>query len=187
MYLIVGLGNPGRKYEHTRHNVGFRVLNVIADKLCTNINKVKFKGVISDGNYDGHKVLLLKPQTYMNLSGQSVVDVVNFYKISINKIIVVYDDMDIPLGKIRIRPGGSSGGHKGIDSIIYNLSTNQFSRLRVGIDKPKGEYDAADYVLGKFPSEDVPIIDKAVQAAAEASLFIVRSGIDEAMNKYNGS
>lgn len=187
VYLIAGLGNPGREYEHTRHNVGFKVLDVVAHKLCTSVDKIKFKGLIGEGRYDGQRVLLLKPHTYMNLSGQSVADAVNFYKIPLNKIIVIHDDMNLPLGKLRIRPRGSSGGHKGMDSIIYNLSSDEFCRIRVGIGKPQGEYDAASYVLGRFTPDDLRKIDDVIQIAADASLVIVKCGIDEAMNRYNGS
>ena len=186
MFLIVGLGNPGSNYENTRHNVGFKVVDAIAQEFSININKVKFKGIIGDGIYNGQKVVLLKPQTYMNLSGQSVVEVVNYYKIPLNQIIVAYDDLDLNLGKIRIRAEGSSGGHKGMDSIIYNLSNDGFCRLRIGIGKPPKELGAADYVLGRFPIEDIQVINEAIQVASQAALAVIEKGVDEAMNRFNG-
>ncbi len=187
MYLIVGLGNPGKQYEHTRHNVGFMVLDEIAYKLCTKLDKIKFKGVLGEGRCNGKKVLLLKPHTYMNLSGQSVKDAVSFFKIDIDKIIVIYDDIDLNLGKIRIRKFGSSGGHKGMDSIIYNLETDRFCRIRIGIGTPDGNAEVIDYVLGKFHQKDaLKKIQNAIKTAADAALTIVEDGIDTAMNRYNG-
>lgn len=184
MYLIVGLGNPGREYQYTRHNVGFMVLDLLADKLATDINKVKFKGLLGQTNFDNKKLFLLKPQTYMNLSGQSVVDAVNFYKIPTENIIVIYDDMDLPVGRLRIRPEGSSGGHRGMESIIYQLSTDKFPRIRVGIGRPEG--DTVNHVLGKFSEHETEKMKAVLMAACEAALTIVKSGVNEAMNKFNG-
>ncbi|HQA59409.1 MAG: aminoacyl-tRNA hydrolase [Tepidanaerobacteraceae bacterium] len=186
MYLIAGLGNPGREYEDTRHNVGFTTLDLIAHSLDLKINKVKFKGLLGEGSHEGRKLLLLKPQTYMNLSGESVKDALNFYKIPPEKLIVIYDDMDLPLGRIRIRPEGSAGGHRGMESIIYQLASDKFPRVRIGIGRPEGERDAAGHVLGRFYGEEIDKIRAAIRAAAEAALMIVAEGVDRAMNKYNG-
>ncbi|MDI3481569.1 MAG: peptidyl-tRNA hydrolase, family [Tepidanaerobacteraceae bacterium] len=185
MFLIAGLGNPGKQYEYTRHNTGFLVLDIIAEKLGVKINRVKFKGLVAEAIYEGEKILLLKPQTYMNLSGESVSDAVNFYKIPLDRIIIIYDDMDLPAGRLRIRPEGSSGGHRGMDSIIYQLSTDKFCRIRVGIGRPGGEKDAASYVLGNFYGEEAQKIKAAMEAAAQAALHIVNRGVHEAMNKFN--
>lgn len=186
MYLIAGLGNPGKEYQNTRHNVGFMTLDVIAEKLATKINKVKFKGLIGQSMYAEKKVQLLKPQTYMNLSGQSVVDVLNFFKIPTNQLIVIHDDMDLPLGRLRIKPEGSSAGHRGMDSIIYQLSSDKFARVRIGIGRPEGEKDSVGHVLGKFYNEEIEKIKAVIETAAEAALFIVSDGVEQAMNKYNG-
>lgn len=186
MYLIAGLGNPGKEYENTRHNVGFAALDLIAEKLGTKINKVKFKGLLGEANYEGKKLLLLKPHTYMNLSGESVKDAVNFYKIPLENLIVIYDDMDLPVGRLRIRAKGSSGGHRGMDSIIYQLASDNFPRIRIGIGRPEGERDAVHHVLGKFYGEELEKIKAAIETAAEAALLIVSEDVNEAMNKYNG-
>ena len=185
MFLIVGLGNPGKEYEKTRHNAGFMALDILAHKLDTKINKIKFKGLLGETNYKGEKLILLKPQTYMNLSGQSVVEVVNFYKIPKNNIIVIYDDMDLPVGRLRIRPEGTSGGQKGMDSIIYQLGTDEFCRIRIGIGRPKGPQKGVGHVLGKFYGEEIEKIGNTLEAVTEAALLIINHGVSEAMNKYN--
>jgi PTH1 family peptidyl-tRNA hydrolase len=187
MFLIVGLGNPGKQYEGTRHNVGFMALDVLAEELNTGITKVKFKGLLGETFFQGDKIFLLKPHTYMNLSGQSVLDAVNFYKIPPEKLLVIYDDMDLPVGSLRIRPGGGTGGHKGMESIIYLLGTDQFPRIRVGIGKPDEHRDTTDHVLGKVYGEDAQKIQVAILSAANAALAIVTQGVDEAMNRYNSS
>lgn len=187
MFLIVGLGNPGKQYEGTRHNVGFMALDVLAEELNTGITKVKFKGLLGETFFQGDKIFLLKPHTYMNLSGQSVLDAVNFYKIPPEKLLVIYDDMDLPVGSLRIRPGGGTGGHKGMESIIYLLGTDQFPRIRVGIGKPDEYRDTTDHVLGKVYGEDAQKIQAAILSAAKAALAIVTQGVDEAMNRYNSS
>jgi PTH1 family peptidyl-tRNA hydrolase len=186
LYLIAGLGNPGKEYETTRHNVGFIALNLIAEKQNIKINKVKFKGLLGETRYAGKRILLLKPQTYINLSGQSVVDALNFYKISTDQLIVIHDDMDLPLGRLRIRSAGSSAGHRGIDSIIYQLSSDKFCRIRIGISRPEGQKNAVGHVLGKFYGEEVEKIKATVETAAKAALHIVSDGIEQAMNIYNG-
>jgi len=185
MYLIAGLGNPGKEYEYSRHNAGFMVLDRIAENLGVKINRIKFKGLLGEAVHEGEKLLLLKPQTYMNLSGESVSDAVNFYKIPPDRIMVIYDDMDLPVGKLRIRPEGSSGGHKGMDSIIYQLSSDKFCRIRVGIGRPEGPKETIGHVLGNFCGEEMPKIKAAMETAAQAALLVISRGVDEAMNKFN--
>lgn len=185
MFLITGLGNPGQKYKNTRHNVGFMVLDKISEKLSTKIEKVKFKGLLGDTNYKNKKVILLKPHTYMNLSGESVKDAASFYKIPIENIIIIYDDMDLPIGRIRIRSKGSSAGHNGLKSIIYQMSSENFSRIKIGIGKPQNKVKSKGHVLGKFSDEEREKIDEILDVAANAALTIVEHGADEAMNRYN--
>ncbi len=184
VYIIAGLGNPGKEYENTRHNTGFSVIDYIAQKNNINISKTKFKGIYGEGNIGNEKVMLLKPQTYMNLSGQSILDAVQFYKINVENLIVIYDDVSLPLGRIRIRPSGSDGGHNGIKSIIYLLETDCFPRLRVGIGEPG--VDIINYVLGRFSSDEHKILDDVIKVAADGVEAIVNFGVDQAMNMYNG-
>lgn len=186
MYLIAGLGNPGKEYEGTRHNVGFMALDIIAEKTGAKINKVKFKGLLGESVINKEKILLLKPLTYMNLSGQSVLDAINYYKIPLKNLIIIYDDMDLPVGRLRIRTEGSGAGHRGMDSIIYQLTSDKFSRIRIGIGRPEGQKDAVDHVLGKFYGEEVEKIKATIEAAAKAALLIVTDGAEQAMNTYNG-
>ncbi|WP_027625385.1 aminoacyl-tRNA hydrolase [Clostridium lundense] len=183
MFLIVGLGNPGKEYEHTRHNIGFDAVDVISHKYNIDINRVKFKGMYGEGNIDGQKVILLKPLTYMNLSGESVREIVNFYKINSKNVIVIYDDVDLEIGRLRIRVKGSSGGHNGIKSIIYQLGTEEFVRLRLGVGK--AERDMVSHVLGKFSKEDRDSIEKVLNSAAEATSTIIDQSPEVAMNKFN--
>jgi peptidyl-tRNA hydrolase, PTH1 family len=183
MYLIVGLGNPGRDYEHTRHNAGFKVIDYLAWKYNINVNKIKFKGLCGDGMIGNNKVLLLKPQTYMNLSGESVLDAVQFYKIDIENLIVINDDVSIHLGRMRIRPSGSDGGHNGMKSIIHLLGDNKFTRLRVGIGAPAG--NMVNHVIGRFNVEEQLIIADVLKEAAAAVVSMMEDGVQSAMNKYN--
>lgn len=183
MYIIAGLGNPGRDFEKTRHNAGFDVLDYMGEKHNIKLNKIKFKGLCGEGIIGREKVVLLKPQTYMNLSGESILDAVQFYKLDINNLIVIFDDISIPLGRIRIRPSGSDGGHNGMKSIIYLLGDNGFSRIRVGIGSP--EYNMVDHVIGKFNPDDRKIVDEVIKVSAEAAEVIVEKGIQDAMNQYN--
>jgi PTH1 family peptidyl-tRNA hydrolase len=183
MYLIAGLGNPGRDYEQTRHNVGFNVLEYFAGQNNININKIKFKALYGEGFIGSEKVLLLKPQTYMNLSGESILDAVQFYKLEMDKLIVIYDDISLPLGRIRIRPSGSDGGHNGMKSIIYLLGKNNFPRLRVGIGAP--EYNMIDHVIGRFSNEESRIMDDVYKVASDAVAAIINNGIQTSMNRYN--
>lgn len=184
MYIIVGLGNPGRDYENTRHNTGFDVVQYFADRYDISINRSKFKALCGEGIVGGSKVVLLKPQTYMNLSGESVLDAVQFYKIGMENLIIIYDDVSLPLGRIRIRPSGSDGGHNGMKSIIYQLGNNNFPRLRVGIGAP-GD-NMVDYVIGKFSQEERRIMDDVCKVASDAVFAIINEGVLAAMNKYNG-
>ena len=186
MYLIAGLGNPGKEYEGTRHNVGFMALDIIAEKLGVKVSKVKFKGLLGETMYENEKILLLKPLTFMNLSGQSAVDALNFYKIPLENLIIIYDDMDLPTGRLRIRQEGSGGGHHGMDSIIYQLSSDKISRIRIGIGRPEGQKDAVGHVLGKFYGDELEKIKSTLEAAANAALLIVSDGVEQAMNTYNG-
>lgn len=183
MKLIVGLGNPGRQYENTRHNVGFRVIDCLAEKLDCKVEKEKYKALTGECRLGGEKLLLVKPQTYMNLSGEAVSALAKWYKTEEKDIIIVYDDLALETGRLRIRTKGSHGGHNGMRSIIALLKTENFARIRVGIGKP--EIEVSDYVLGKFsPAEEI-LIAQAVEKAAEAAMLIIEKGIDKAMNRFN--
>ena len=184
MFLIVGLGNPGKEYDGTRHNIGFAAIDYIADKYNIELNWVKFKGVFGEGFIDNKKVILLKPTTYMNLSGESIREVINFYKISNEEIIVLYDDISLEVGRLRIREKGSHGGHNGIKSIIANLGTDVFPRVKIGVGAPKG--NLVSHVLGKFDNEEVEILKETIKASSEATSIIIKSDIKSAMNKLNG-
>ena len=185
MYLIVGLGNPEGEYSSTRHNMGFDAINHLSQKLNITVTKEKFKALYGDGMINNEKVILLKPQTYMNLSGNSVKEVVDFYKIEKEKILVIYDDMDIEPGKIKIRKKGSAGGHNGMKSIIQMIGTEEFPRIRVGIGRPIRKDDEINYVIGAIPEEDLKRLDEGIEKAQKAVEEILRNGVDSAMNKYN--
>lgn len=187
MYIIAGLGNPGREYVNTRHNIGFEAVDTIASKYNIKINKEKFKGLYGEGYISGEKVILIKPQTFMNLSGESIREFAKWYKTEPENIIIIYDDVSLPVGKLRIRPKGSAGGHNGMKSIIYQLNTDVFPRIKIGVGAPLNkDYDLADYVLGKFSKEETDVLIKTVIKASEAVETIVRSGTDKAMAEYNG-
>ena len=185
MYLIVGLGNPEEKYGKTRHNMGFDTINKLAEKYNLEIKKIKFKGLYENTIIEGQKVILLKPQTYMNLSGESIKECVDFYKIDLDKILVIYDDMDVKPGTIKIRKKGSSAGHNGIKSIISELGTEEFARIRIGIGKPEEKYDKINYVIGQIPEEENKLLQEGVEKAKDAVIEILKNGIDKAMNKFN--
>lgn len=185
MYLIVGLGNPETDYSKTRHNMGFNVINKIAEKYGIEVNKKKFDGLYGDGIIEGEKVILLKPQTYMNLSGKSIIQVVNFYKIPLENIIVIYDDVDVDTGLIRIRKKGSSGSHNGMKSVVEELNSEEFARVRIGIGKPKFENDMINYVIGAIPDEELEKLQEGVNKGTEAVIEILKNNIDIAMNKFN--
>lgn len=184
--VIVGLGNPGNKYENTRHSVGFRVIDVLSEKNGIKVERLKHKALTGDGSIHGERVMLVKPQTFMNLSGESVRDIVEWYKLPMENIIVVYDDVDLPAGTIRIRPKGSSGTHNGMKSVIYQLQSDDFPRIRIGIGKAPEGWDLADYVLGRFNGEEAKVISQSVERAAAAVVEIITGGVASAMNLYNG-
>ena len=184
MFLIVGLGNPGKEYDGTRHNIGFAAVDYIADKYNIELNRIKFKGVFGEGFIDGKKVILLKPTTYMNLSGESTREVINFYKISNEEVIVIYDDISLEVGRLRIREKGSHGGHNGIKSIIANLGTDVFPRVKIGVGAPKG--NLVSHVLGKFSEDEIEILRETIKASSDAVGIMVKSDTKEAMNKLNG-
>lgn len=185
LFIVAGLGNPGCRYENTRHNVGFETIDFLSDKYKINVSKVKFKAVIGDGDIEGERVILVKPQTFMNLSGECVREIIEWYKIPLSNIIIIYDDIDLPLGKIRVRPGGSSGTHNGMRSIIYQLQDDRFPRVRVGIGRPPEGWQLADFVLSKFNEEDRKKVNESIINASEAAASIIKNGVDAAMNKYN--
>lgn len=185
MYLIIGLGNPEEEYSKTRHNMGFNTINNLAKKYNIEINKNKFQGLYETATIEGQKVVLIKPQTYMNLSGNCVKEFVDFYKIENENILVIYDDMDIEPGTIKIRKKGSAGGHNGMKSIIRMLGTEEFSRIRIGIGRPEHNGDEINYVIGAIPDEEIPKLDEGTEKAKEAVIEILRNGIDSAMNKFN--
>lgn len=186
MFVIVGLGNPGTKYADTRHNIGFVAVDYLSRQLNININKIRHKALVGEGYIGTEKILLVKPQTYMNLSGESVMNVVDYYKLPSENLIIIYDDVDLSPGVLRIRPQGSSGSHNGMKSIIYLLNKDDFPRIRIGIGKQPEYMDLADYVTGKLPKDEIPIMVEAVKRAADAVEEIVLKGIAAAMNKFNG-
>lgn len=186
MYLVIGLGNPGSKYAGTRHNIGFDTIDYLAASYHIQVTKVKHKALIGEGIIQGEKVVLIKPQTFMNLSGESVREAKEWYKVSEEHIIVIYDDISLELGKLRLRAKGSAGGHNGIKSIIYQLNTDIFPRIKIGVGQPPhAEYDLADFVLGKFGKMEQEHVFQAIQSAAEAVPVIMLAGMNQAMNKYN--
>lgn len=185
MYLIVGLGNPENEYANTRHNMGFDTINEIAKKNNIVITKSKFKGLYETAIIQGKKVMLLKPQTYMNLSGESIKEACDFYNIAPEELIVIYDDIDIEKGKIKLRKKGGPGSHNGMKSVVQELGTTEFSRIRVGIGQPEFKNDMINYVIGKVPEEEQKVLQEGVKKAAEAVEEIVKNGIDIAMNKFN--
>lgn len=184
MHIIVGLGNPGKQYEFTRHNAGFLCLDYLAAKYDIKVNKIKFKSLVGEGNIKGEKVVLLKPTTFMNLSGEAVVEAVNFYKVPWQNVIVLYDDISLPLGSLRIRERGSAGGHNGMKNIIYLSGTDIFPRIRLGVGS-NGERDLADYVLGKFSKEDLKTFSSSVEDAVDALEYMIKGDTAKAMNLFN--
>lgn len=184
MYLIVGLGNPERDYSNTRHNMGFNVVNKLAEKYGIDVNKSKFKGLYGTGIVNGEKVMLLKPQTFMNLSGESVKEVVDYYKVDLDKVLVIYDDMDLEPGKIRIRKSGGPGTHNGMKSMVQCLCSQSFPRIRVGIGKPDDD-NFIEYVIGAIDDDDKKDLAIGVDRALDATVAILENNIDFAMNKFN--
>ncbi|MBQ2842381.1 MAG: aminoacyl-tRNA hydrolase [Clostridia bacterium] len=185
-YLIVGLGNPGRQYELTRHNAGFLFADLLADKCNVKINKIQFKAVTASIELGGHKCLLMKPQTFMNNSGEAVKQAAAFYKIPPEKIIVVFDDISLPCGKLRIRRKGSAGGHNGIKSIIYLMNSDNFPRVKLGVgEKPHPDYELADWVLSNFKKDEIPALREAAEKACDAVELMVQGETDKAMSNFN--
>lgn len=185
-YIVVGLGNPEKKYEHTRHNVGFDVLQVLSQKLDIPLNKLRCKALTGEGRIGGERVVLAAPQTYMNLSGQSVVELLRWYKADAKHLIVVYDDVDLPQGRLRVRAGGSAGTHNGMRNIVYLTGRDDFPRVRIGIGKPEPGRDLVAYVLGKYPPEARQAMFDAFLRAADAVQAIVTDGAEAAMARFNG-
>ena len=187
-WLIVGLGHPGREYEKTRHNCGFRALDILADQLGTKVDKLKFQGLYAQVNYEGRKVFLLKPQTYMNLSGRSVLQLSAYYGIPPQRIIVMFDDISLEPGRLRVRADGSAGGHNGIKSIIQEVGSQEFPRVKIGVGaKPNPNYDLADWVLSTFSANEEKALAVSLGNAAKAALAIIDHGVPEAANRFNGS
>jgi PTH1 family peptidyl-tRNA hydrolase len=185
-YLIVGLGNPGREYRETRHNIGFMLVDRLTIRLKASFTRMQSKALVASLIYKERKLILAKPQTFMNLSGQSVQGLIHFYKIPLERLLIVHDDLDLPLGTIRIRPDGGSAGQKGMTSTIDRLGTNEFPRLRLGIGRPPGQMQTPDYVLQNFSKDELILLSETLDRAVEAALIWVTDGLNAAMNKYNG-
>lgn len=186
-WLIVGLGNPGREYDNTRHNAGFRALDILSDKLGCKVDKAKFQGLYGQVNYKGKKLLLLKPQTFMNLSGRSVLQLSAFFHVPPQNIIILFDDISLEPGRLRLRKDGSAGGHNGIKSVIQELGSQDFPRVKIGVGaKPHPDYDLAAWVLSAFSAQEEKALAPALERAADAALAIVELGVPEASNRYGG-
>ena len=183
MKMIIGLGNPGKEYAQTKHNVGFMVVDAIAEELNVSVEKRQCQAFTQATSWDGEKILLVKPQTYMNLSGQSVMELLNYYKDKIDDLLVIHDDLDLPPGQLRFKQGGGAGGHNGIKNIIAHLNSNEFDRLKIGIGRGKNE--TKDYVLTPFAGTDKKLIDEAVTTSIDAVKLWLKQGIAPAMNQYN--
>ncbi len=187
LFLIAGLGNPGREYRATRHNIGFMLVDSLAQRLGVSFSRMESKALVTKGEYEGRRLVLAKPQTYMNLSGSAVSSLIRFYKVPQQNLLIAYDDVDLPLGTIRLRAGGGSAGQKGMGSIIERLGTQDFPRLRLGIGRPPGRMDAADYVLQPFRKGELELLPEFLERAVAAVLVFVTSGLESAMNQYNGA
>jgi len=185
--LLVGLGNPGREYRANRHNLGFMTIDQLSQDFSVRLSRVQSKALVGIGVLDEHKVVLAKPQTFMNLSGQAVSALLRFYKIPLDRLLVIHDELDLPLGTLRLRPGGGSAGNRGLASIIEQLGTQEFPRLRIGIGHPPGQMSGADYVLQNFPPAEQELLELVLKRAVEAAQVFVKSGLETAMNQYNGS
>lgn len=185
-YLIVGLGNHGREYRNNRHNVGFMIVDRMVERLGVQFSRMQSRALVTKATLDGKRVIFAKPQTYMNLSGQAVAGLVNFYKILPENILIVFDEMDLPMGTLRLRPGGGSSGHNGMRSVIKSLGSQDFPRLRVGIDHPPGRMDPKAYLLSDFSNSQAETLSELLDVAEEAVLTFIRDGIEQAMNQFNG-
>lgn len=184
-YLIIGLGNPGRAYRQSRHNIGFMLVDRLAVRLNVSLNRLQSRALVGTTVYNDQRIILAKPQTFMNLSGQPVSSLLRFYKLPLEHLLVAHDDLDLPFGALRLRPGGGSAGQKGMTSIIGRLGTQDFPRLRLGIGRPPGRMDAVDYVLEDFLPEDMPVLSDILESAADAALAFVVEGLEQAMTRYN--
>lgn len=184
-YLIVGFGNPGRQYRGNRHNVGFMLVDSLAKRLGVAFSRMESRALVTKTNFKDNWLILAKPQTYMNLSGQAVAALVNFYKISLDQLLIAYDDVDLPLGTIRLRPMGGSAGQKGMQSTIERLGTEKFPRIRIGVDRPPGRMQAAAYVLQDFSKDEIELVDHTIDRATDAVLVYITEGLEAAMNKFN--
>lgn len=185
MFVIVGLGNPGRKYENTRHNIGFNIINALSDKLNIKLSKTKHKSVLGEKFINGQKIMLVKPQTYMNKSGEAVRDIVSYYNVDLDKLLVIYDDVDTSLGSIRMKRNGSGGSHNGMKNIIYLLKTQEIHRLKFGIGSPE-KMPMHKYVLGKFKKDNYEVVNKTIERSIDSIECYINYGIDKAMNNFNG-
>jgi peptidyl-tRNA hydrolase, PTH1 family len=187
MKMIIGLGNPGKPYEHTRHNIGFDVIDELAKRFNTPLNQMKFKGMYTIIHRPEGKVLLVKPLTYMNLSGECIVPMMDYFEVAEEDIVVVYDDLDLAVGTLRLRQKGSAGGHNGIKSMIQHLGTQEFNRIRVGVDRPPAGMKVPDYVLSRFKPDEKPLVDEAITKSADACEYWLSSPFLEVMNRFNGA
>jgi peptidyl-tRNA hydrolase, PTH1 family len=186
-FLVIGLGNPGREYRDTRHNIGFMVIDQLCKVIGISMTRVQSRSLVATGSLEGQKIVLAKPQTFMNLSGQAVGGLVRFYKTPLEQMIILHDDLDIPLGTLRLRPGGGSAGQKGMESIIQQLGTQNFARLRLGIGRPPGQMDPSTYVLQHFTTAEREVLNEVLDRAVAAVRTFVHEGLNTAMNQYNGS
>ena len=184
-YLLIGLGNPGRDYKFTRHNIGFLIIDELSDRWSIKISQVKNKALIGSGLYNQSRIILAKPQTFMNLSGQSVVSLIKYYKLPIENTLIIHDDLDLPFGTLRMRPSGSAGGQKGILSVIQMLGSDQIPRLRIGIGRPPGRMDPVNYVLQRFSTHEEDILKDVIDRACNACQSFMENGIEQSMNRFN--
>ena len=185
MFIVVGLGNPGQKYEKTRHNVGFRTIDRLAEQLNIKVNKGKWNGLYGEGNHRGEKIVLVKPQTYMNNSGDCVRQIYKFFGVEASDLIVITDDIDIEFGTVRVKSKGSAGSHNGLKSIVSSIGTKDFPRVKISVGKKPDYMDLADFVLSTFPKKDADVVGKEIDLASEAVMYIIEDGVDKAMNEVN--
>jgi PTH1 family peptidyl-tRNA hydrolase len=186
-FLLVGLGNPGREYRDTRHNVGFMAIDRMCTTFAVKLSRLQSRALVGTGVYEGYKIVLAKPQTFMNLSGQAVSSLLRFYRIPQNQLLVFHDEIDLPVGTIRIRPEGGSAGNRGLESIIQQLGTQEFPRLRIGVGRPPGQKEAANYVLKGFSKDDLEIINIVLDRTVDATRVFICEGLNSAMNQFNGT